>query len=38
MRFVEGADVDGLLREVRATYRRGGADKIGYLEARGAAA
>jgi hypothetical protein len=36
-RFVEGADADGLLREVRATYRRGGADKIAYLEARGAA-
>lgn len=37
-RFVDGADVDGLLREVRATYRRGGADKIGYLESRAAAA
>lgn len=37
-RFVDEADADGLLREVRATYRRGGADKIGYLEARAAEA
>jgi hypothetical protein len=32
--FVDGADVEGLLRELRATYRLGGGEKIGYLEAR----
>jgi len=33
-RYVQGADVDGLLRELRATYRLGGGEKIGYLGAR----
>ena len=33
-RFVDGADVDGLLRELRASYRLGGGEKIGYLGAR----
>lgn len=37
-RFVDGADAEGLLREVRETYRRGGPEKIAYLQARGAAA
>ncbi len=32
--YVDGADVEGLLRELRATYRLGGGEKIGYLEAR----
>lgn len=32
--FVEDADVDGLLRELRRTYRRGGGEKLGYLDAR----
>ncbi len=30
-RYVEDADIDGLLRELRATYRRGGSEKIAYL-------
>jgi hypothetical protein len=30
-RYVEDADIDGLLRELRRTYRRGGGDKIAYL-------
>jgi hypothetical protein len=30
-RFVEGADIDGLLRELRRTYRRGGGEKLAYL-------
>ena len=32
--FVHEADVEGLLRELRATYRLGGGEKIGYLGAR----
>jgi hypothetical protein len=34
-RFVEEADVDGLLRELRASYRLGGGEKLGHLAARG---
>jgi hypothetical protein len=30
-RFVEEADVDGLLRELRRTYRRAGGEKLAYL-------
>ncbi len=33
-RFVEEADVDGLLRELRASYRLGGGEKLGHLAAR----
>ena len=33
-RFVDDADIDGLLRELRRTYRRAGGDKLGYLGAR----
>jgi hypothetical protein len=33
-RFVEGADVEGLLRELRRSYRLGGGEKLGYLGAR----
>ncbi len=33
-RFVDDADVDGLLRELRRTYRRGGGEKIAYLGTR----
>ena len=33
-RFVEEADIDGLLRELRETYRRSGGEKLGYLGAR----
>jgi hypothetical protein len=33
-RFVEGADIDGLLRELRRTYRRGGGEKLSYLGTR----
>jgi hypothetical protein len=33
-RFVGDADLDGLLRELRRTYRRGGGEKIGYLSGR----
>ncbi len=33
-RFVEEADIDGLLRELRSSYRLGGGEKIGYLGAR----
>lgn len=33
-RYVDDADIDGLLRELRATYRLGGGDKIAYLDAR----
>jgi hypothetical protein len=33
-RFVEEADIDGLLRELRRTYRRGGGDKLSYLGSR----
>jgi hypothetical protein len=35
-RFVDDADVEGLLRELRRTYRRGGGEKIGYLGSRAA--
>jgi hypothetical protein len=35
VRYVDLADVEGLLRELRATYRLGGGEKIGYLGARG---
>jgi hypothetical protein len=34
-RYVDQADIDGLLRELRATYRRGAGEKLGYLGARG---
>ena len=30
-RFVDGANIDGLLRELRRTYRRGGGEKLAYL-------
>jgi hypothetical protein len=30
-RFVADADIDGLLRELRSTYRRAGREKISYL-------
>ncbi len=33
-RFVEGADFEGLLRELRRTYRRGGGEKLAYLGTR----
>ena len=33
-RFVEDADIDGLLRELRQSYRLGGGEKLGYLGAR----
>lgn len=33
-RFVEEADVEGLLRELRRSYRLGGGEKLGYLGAR----
>jgi hypothetical protein len=33
-RFVEDADIDGLLRELRAMYRLGGGAKLAYLGAR----
>ncbi len=33
-RYVDGADVEGLMRELRATYRLGGGEKLGYLGAR----
>jgi hypothetical protein len=33
-RFVEDADIDGLLRELRASYRLGGGEKLAYLGAR----
>jgi hypothetical protein len=33
-RFVDDADLEGLLRELRRTYRRGGGEKIGYLGSR----
>lgn len=33
-RFVDGADVEGLLRELRASYRLGAGEKLGYLGAR----
>jgi hypothetical protein len=34
-RYVEEADVDGLLRELRRSYRLGAAEKLGYLSTRG---
>ncbi len=34
-RFVEDADIEGLLRELRQTYRLGGGEKLAYLGARG---
>ncbi len=36
-RFVEEADVEGLLRELRRSYRLGAGEKLGYLAARGQA-
>jgi len=33
-RFVEGADVEGLLRELRQSYRLGAGEKLGYLGAK----
>lgn len=33
-RYVEEADIDGLLRELRATYRRAGGEKLAYLGSR----
>ncbi|GAO02819.1 hypothetical protein [Anaeromyxobacter sp. PSR-1] len=33
-RYVEEADVDGLLRELRRSYRLGGGEKLGYLGTR----
>lgn len=36
-RFVAPGDADGLLRELRRTYRRGGGEKLGYLGARAGA-
>lgn len=33
-RYVEDADIEGLLRELRATYRLGGGEKIAYLGTR----
>ncbi len=34
-RFVDEADIEGFLRELRASYRLGGGEKFGYLGARG---
>jgi hypothetical protein len=33
-RYVDEADIDGLLRELRRTYRRGGGEKLAYLGGR----
>jgi hypothetical protein len=33
-RYVEGADVEGLVRELRTSYRLGAGEKLGYLGAR----
>jgi hypothetical protein len=33
-RYVDGADVEGLLRELRRAYRLGAGEKLGYLGAR----
>jgi hypothetical protein len=33
-RYVDGADVEGLVRELRASYRLGAGEKLGYLGAR----
>jgi hypothetical protein len=35
VRYVDVQDVEGLLRELRATYRLGGGEKLGYLGSRG---
>ncbi len=35
-RFVEAADAEGLLRELRASYRLGGGEKLGHLARRAA--
>jgi hypothetical protein len=34
-RFLFRADREGLLADLRASYRRGGAEKLGYLGSRG---
>ena len=34
MRYVASGNREGLLRELRATYRRGGPEKPGYLASR----
>lgn len=34
-RYVDECDIDGLLRELRATYRRAGGEKLAYLGTRG---
>jgi hypothetical protein len=34
VRYVDVADVEGLLRELRASYRLGGGEKLGYLGSR----
>jgi hypothetical protein len=34
-RYVRGADLDGLLRELRRSYRLGSGEKLGYLHGRG---
>jgi hypothetical protein len=36
-RYVSGADLDGLLRELRRSYRLGTSEKLGYLGRRTAA-
>jgi hypothetical protein len=33
-RYVDGADVEGMLRDLRQSYRLGGGEKLGYLGAR----
>jgi hypothetical protein len=33
-RYVEDADIEGLLRELRASYRLGGGEKLAYLGSR----
>ena len=33
-RYVSQVDLDGLLRELRSTYRRGAGEKLGHLGAR----
>jgi len=35
-RYVDGADAEGLVRELRGSYRLGGGEKLGYLNARAA--
>ena len=34
--YVRGADAEGMLRELRVSYRLGGGEKLGYLDARAA--